>query len=151
MSIELGFLMDVSAEVGEPLEIGSTPMGFRRVVPILGGTFEGPRLKGRILPGGADWQLIRPDGVAELEARYTVQTDDGSLISIVNRGYRHGPEEVIRKLASGILVDPSEYYFRSVPQFTVSEEKYSWLNNMIFVGSGVRHPSMVQIKFFEVK
>ncbi|MEW9670496.1 DUF3237 domain-containing protein [Ammoniphilus sp. 3BR4] len=150
MSIKLEFLMEAVVEIGEPLVVGETARGFRRVIPITGGTFEGPRLKGKIIPGGADWQVIRPDGVTELEARYTVQTEDGELISIVNKGLRHGPEEVMQKLLQGLYVDPDEYYFKTVPVFEVSGDRYAWLNRKIFVGRGIRNPSTVHIEIFEV-
>src|SRR6185503_7853380 len=85
-------------------ELGDTPHGRRRIIPITGGGFRGERLSGRVLPGGADWQLIRPDGVAQLEARYTLETADGVLIYVRNDGYRHGPAEVMRQLAAGTPV-----------------------------------------------
>ena len=98
-------------------DLGNTPHGHRRIIPITGGSFEGPAIKGTVEPGGADWQIIRADNVAELNAQYTLKTDDGALIYITNKGYRHGPPAVLQRLAKGEAVDPKEYYFRAVPFF----------------------------------
>lgn len=144
------FLMEARVKIAPALEIGETAKGRNRVIPITGGTFEGPQLKGSILPGGADWQLIRTDGVAEVVARYTLKTDDGALISVVNRGYRHGPAEIIEKLYRGEAVDPESYYFRTTPTFEVAAEKYTWLNRHIFIGVGQREPDQVIIKYYQV-
>src|SRR4051812_32982113 len=92
-------------EVGEVMDIGSTPYGERRVIPITGGSFKGPILNGIVLPGGADWQIIRPDNVTELEARYTLCTNEAAKISVINRGLRHGPKDVMKKLMAGECVD----------------------------------------------
>ena len=92
-----------------PQELGDTPLGRRRIIAITGGRFSGARLSGRVLPGGADWQVIRSDGVADLDARYTLETNDGALIYVHNRGYRHGPPEILKKLISGEDVNPSLY------------------------------------------
>lgn len=150
MAVQLRFLMEARVTIAPALEIGETAKGRNRVIPITGGTFEGPRLKGSILPGGADWQLIRSDGVAEVVARYTLKTDDGALISVVNRGYRHGPAEIIEKLYRGESVDPESYYFRTTPTFEVAAEKYTWLNRHIFIGVGQREPDQVIIKYYQV-
>src|SRR3954468_15654325 len=103
--LELQPLYRAEITLAPAQELGATPQGRRRIIPITGGRFEGARLSGRILAGGADWQLIRPDGVASLEARYTMQTADGALIYVQNIGYRDGPPEVIRRLAAGEAVD----------------------------------------------
>ena len=100
-------LLRAEITLDAPLELGETPLGRRRVIPITGGRFLGERLSGTILPGGADWQVIRRDGVAHLDARYTLQTDDGALIYVRNEGYRHGPAEVIARVAAGEAVDPA--------------------------------------------
>src|SRR5262245_46456872 len=94
----LAFALELRVQLGPPLELGQTALGRRRIVPIVGGTFEGPDLKGKIVPGGADWQLVRHDGVAEIDARYTLQTDKGQLIYIRNGGFRHAPPEVMQRL-----------------------------------------------------
>lgn len=149
--LELEHLFDASVTLAPVLEFGDTPAGRRRVIGITGGTFAGAKLKGRILDGGADWQVIRADGTAELDTRYTLETDDGALIYIQNWGYRHGPAEVIARLGRGEAVDPSLYYFRTVPTFETSSAKYAWLNSAICVGTGARLADGVELKVYEVK
>jgi len=146
----LRFLYTSSVEVGTPIMVGSTPYGERRIIPILGGTFAGPRLSGKILSGGADWQVIRTDGAAELEARYTLETDDGALIYVLNQGIRSGSKEVMARLAKGEKVHPSEYYFRTRPFFETGAPKYQWLHNIIAVATGERLPDEVIITVYEV-
>ena len=131
-------------------ELGEGPLGRRRVIPITGGRFAGERLSGRVLPGGADWQVIRADGVADLDARYTLETDDGALIYIRNKGYRHGPEDVIRRLAAGETVDPALYYMRSTPWFETGDARYAWINRIVCVGTGTRLAAAVEFDFFEI-
>lgn len=132
-------------------EIGATPLGQRRVIPITGGTVSGARLSGEILPGGADWQIIRADGVAYLDARYTIRTVDGALVYVSNRGYRHGPPEVIERLARGETIDASLYYMRTTPWFETGDTRYAWLNRTVCVGSGQRLAGAVDIDFYAVK
>lgn len=144
------FVFEARVDVGVPQELGETAAGRRRVVPIVGGTFAGPRLAGTIMPGGADWQLIRPDGVAELDARYWLRTDDGAGIAVVNRALRRGPAEVMAKLAAGEPVDPALYYFRGTPAFQAPAGRHDWLNGSIFIAEGVREPKRVVIRVFEV-
>jgi hypothetical protein len=119
-------------------------------VPITGGRLEGERLSGDIVPGGADWQIVCADGTALLEARYTVRADDGALIYVRNTGVRHGPPEVIDRLARGEPVDPSTYYFRTTPVFEAGDERYGWLNRLVAVGSGLRTPDRVVVDFYSV-
>ncbi|HKC31209.1 MAG TPA: DUF3237 domain-containing protein, partial [Burkholderiales bacterium] len=121
------------------------------VIAITGGTVAGPRLNGVVLPGGADWQVIRGDGVAELEARYMLQADDGGLIAVVNRGLRHGPDAVMRKLIAGEPVDPGAYYFRCTPVFETAAPAHHWLTRTVFVASGARHPDRVEISVYAVR
>ena len=132
-------------------ELGDTPLGRRRIIPITGGTVSGARLSGEVLPGGADWQVIRPDGVADLDARYTIRTADGALVYVRNRGYRHGPPEVIARLARGESVDSSLYYMRTTPRFETGDERYAWLNRIVCVGSGARLAGAVRIDFYAVQ
>ena len=148
---KLTFAFEVRATVGPPLEVGSVAQGRRRIVPITGGTFEGSGLRGKVMPGGADWQIIRADGVTELTAVYELKADDGTLIHVINRGLRHGPAEVMQRLARGEPVDPGSYYFRTVPVFEAPAGAHDWLNRSIFVASGVRRASDVQIRVFEVR
>ncbi len=117
MNLSTEYAFELRATVDTPQEVGDTPAGRRRFIPITGGTFEGPKLKGTILPGGADAQVIRNDGVTDLVARYTLKVDDGTLIYVVNRGLRHGPPEVMQRLMRGESVDPAAYYFRTTPVF----------------------------------
>src|SRR5262245_57531444 len=106
-----------------------------------GGTFEGPRLRGKVLPGGADWTLLRPDGVLELDLRITLETDDGAAIYMSSFGFRHGPPEVLAALARGEVMDPSRYYFRTTPRFETSAAQYSYLNRLFAVARGDRRPT----------
>jgi hypothetical protein len=132
-------------------ELGETPHGRRRIIGITGGRFAGERLSGRVLAGGADWQVIRADGVADLDARYTLETADGALIYVRNRGYRHGPAEVLEKLSAGENVDPSLYYMRTTPRFETGDARYAWLNRIVCVASGARRPASVKLDVYEVK
>lgn len=132
-------------------ELGETPLGRRRVIPITGGSFRGEKLSGRILPGGADWQVIRADGVAELDARYTLETNDGALIYVRNFGYRRGPPDILRKLAAGEPVDASLYYMRTTPRFETGAQRYDWLNGTICVATGARRAAAVDLEIYEVK
>ena len=149
--IELAHLMHVEVTLEPVRDLGETPLGRRRIIGITGGTFKGPRLSGRILPGGADWQVIRPDGVAYLDARYTLEASDGALIYVKNRGYRHGPKEAMERLARGEDVDPALIYTRTTPWFETSAPQYAWLNRRICVGTGARRPAAVELDFYEVK
>ncbi len=134
-----------------PRELGATPLGRRRIIGITGGSFSGPRFSGRVLPGGADWQLVRADGVAYLDARYTLETADGALVYVRNRGYRHGPPEAMARLARGEEVDPALIYTRTTPWFETSDERYDWLNRTVFVGSAVRRAASVELEFHAVR
>jgi hypothetical protein len=136
--------------IATPLDVGATATGRRRVIPITGGTVEGPRLTGSVLPGGADWQVIGADGTAFLVARYTLRADDGTLISVVNRGVRHGPPEVLARLAAGEIVDPLLYYFRATPSFELVAGPHDWLARGVFVATGERAPDHVVIRVFLV-
>src|SRR6476620_4437709 len=133
--LEFAFDIKIKVEAGKGLEAGNTPKGLRRMIPITGGSFEGPGIKGTVIGGGYDFQLLRNDNVMEIDARYVLQTDDGALITIVNRGLRHADVEVMQQMADGIDVSPSLYYFRSVPQLETGSKKYDWLNKTVFVAS----------------
>jgi hypothetical protein len=149
--LQLEPLLNAEITLAEPQELGGTPQGRRRIIYITGGTFSGARLKGRVLPGGADWQVVREDGVAVLDTRYTLETDDGALIYVQNRGIRHGPAEVIQRIANGEAVDPALYYMRSHPTFETGDPRYAWLNKIVCVGSGERLANAVKLDFYEVK
>jgi hypothetical protein len=134
-------LMTMHVKVATPLNIGAVPHGTRRTAPLTGGTFEGPRLRGVILSdSSADWQLLRSDGVLEMDLRFTLRTDDGALISMSAFGLRHGPADVIAAIGRGETVDPSSYYFRSMPRFETSHPAYSFLNRLIAVATADRRP-----------
>jgi hypothetical protein len=149
--LNLQRLFKAEITLAAPQELGDTPQGRRRIIGITGGRFSGERLSGRVLPGGADWQVIRADGVADLDARYTLETQDGALIYVRNRGYRHGPAEVLKKLSSGENVDPSLYYMRTTPRFETGDARYAWLNRIVCVATGARRPAAVELEVFEIK
>lgn len=150
MELSAEFAFEARVAVGAPLAFGQTQAGERRIVPITGGSFAGPRLSGDVLPGGADWQVIAPDGATEVEARYTLRERDGTLIYVANRGLRHGPPDVMRRLARGEEVDPALYYFRTTPIFEVAEGTHGWLRRAIFVGLGARRSTEVVIRYFQI-
>ncbi len=147
----LDFVGEVSAEVAAPVSVGACATGERRVVPILGGRVAGPRLTGEILPGGADYQLIRADGVTEIEARYTIRlAADGALVYVVNRGLRHAAPEDMARLLRGERVPPERVYFRTTPSFETAAPAYAWLNRTVFIGVGERDPDAVRIRIYSV-
>ncbi len=149
--IETKHLFTMPVDVEIPLQmVGATPVGERRIAKVTGGTFKGPELKGRILPGGGDWLLLLADGTLKLDVRATLETDDGALIYMTYRGYRHGPVEVMERLNNGEPVDPSEYYFRVTPFFETGAEKYAWLNRIIAVGTGHRLPSGPVYEIYQI-
>jgi len=110
----------------------------------------GPEIKGTVEAGGIDWQLVRPDGVTIIEAHYSLRTDDGALIRVMNKGFRHGPAEVMKRMAQGEPVDPSEYYVRAAPILEAPSGRYGWMNSSLFVSSGVRQPDAVALRFYRV-
>ena len=146
----LEFAFEVRAEVANPTVVGQLPAGTRRIIDILGGTFEGPKLKGTLLPGGADWQIIRADGFTEIDARYTLQTESGHLIYVSNIGIRHAPPDVMQRLNAGESVDPALIYFRAVPKFETAAPELEWLMRSIFIATGERYPNGVLIRFWRV-
>ena len=143
-------LCRATVEIAAPLVVGDTPLGLRRVIPITGGRVEGARLSGEILPGGADWQVVRADGGAVLEARYTIRTIDGALVYVRNVGLRCGPPDVLARLGRGEPVDPAAYYFRTTPRFETGAPAHAWLNDVIAVGSAVRRADAVILDFYLV-
>ena len=147
---DLVFAFQARVELGKPIEIGQVPQGRRRIIPIVGGTFDGPGLTGRVLNQGADWQIARADGVSELDTRYALETDAGQLIYVQNAGIRHAAPDVLAKLAAGEVVDPTLVYFRTVPTFETSAPELQWLTRSIFVGTGERYPAYVIIRFWRV-
>lgn len=150
--IKTEFVMEMRLSVAMPLTaIGNTQYGDRRIARVTGGTFEGPRLSGTVHDGGGDWILNRSDGVTQLDVRLTMETGDGALIYMTYKGLRHGPADVMAKLAAGEVVDPSLLYFRTTPFFeTAADGKYAWLNKSCFVSTGRREPSGPIYRVFEV-
>jgi hypothetical protein len=150
-ALQTEFVFEARVTVDKPLVVGDSAHGLRRIVPITGGTVNGPAFKGRVVPGGADWQFVRPDGVLEVLAKYTLQSDDGILILIENRGVRHAPPAVMERMTKGELVDPKEYYFRTSAQFEAPlGSKYEWLNRAVFIGVAERQPDAAVIRFYKV-
>jgi hypothetical protein len=151
-ALQTEFVFEARVTVDKPLVIGQSSHGLRRVVPITGGTFAGPNIKGRVVPGGADWQFVRPDGVLDVQAKYTLETSDGVLIMVENRGVRHASPAVMERLTKGENVPGSEYYFRTTAQFEAPiGSKYEWLNRAVFIGVAERHPDAAVIRFYMVK
>ena len=146
----LEFMFEVIATLERPLVFGHTGIGERRIIGIAGGLVRGPALNGVVLPGGADWQVVRDDGVSEISARYTLKSDDGALIYVEAPGIREASPEVIRRINAGEIVDPSEYYFRTTPRLETASEKYAWMGRRLFVCKGVRHPDGVEIRYYMV-
>lgn len=144
---QLKFFADVSVQVGAPLEVGRTTSGRRRVIPILGGTASGDGWQARVLPGGADFQRIVGDIRAELEAHYVLETDGGDLIYVHNRAIRVATPEVTAALMRGEPVDPSQVYFRCLPQLETGSAALGWINDRLFVAAGRRHPDRVEMRF----
>ncbi|MDB5598596.1 MAG: hypothetical protein JWN71_640 [Xanthobacteraceae bacterium] len=143
-------IFTIHADLAEILHFGPTPYGERRVVHILGGRVEGPRLTGRILPGGADWQIVRTDGASDVQARYTIETDAGGHILVNSEGLRHGPPEVLARLLRGEAVDPSEYNFRTAMRFETGDKSLDWLNRILAIARGAREAMAVRLEVFEV-
>ncbi len=148
---KLEFFCELRVKVDKALEVGEVPRGTRRIIPITGGTVEGPAIKGDIIGSGADWQVVRKDGVAELEALYQFKTDDGILIFIRNLAIRVASPEVAARIAKGERVDPSQYYFRGTPRFEAPAGKYAWVNDTVFIATGERLPDSVVIKVWRVR
>ena len=146
----LDFFCELKVKLDPALIVGETPHGTRRIIPIIGGTVEGPKIKGESLNGGADWQILRADGVTELEAHYQFRTDDGTLIYVKNTGIRAATPEIAARLAKGEKVDANEYYFRAMPKFDAPKGKYDWVNNSLFVCTGERLPDYVLIRVWKV-
>jgi hypothetical protein len=147
---DLQLLFEARVALEDPIVVGDTPSGMRRVVQISGGTFEGPEMRGTVEAGGADWQYQRADGVMVLDARYLLRTHDGVLIAVRNVGLRHGPEEVMRRLAAGEAVDPASYYFRAAPSFSAPSGKYAALNRALYLCTGERHARAVRLWVYRV-
>lgn len=145
---QLEFFARLEVALDPIREMGAGRAGQRRIIPITGGTVKGPAISGTILNLGADWQTIFADGGAELDTRYAMETDDGALIEIVNFGYRNGPPEIIAALARGEEVDPQHYYMRTHALLETGHPRYAWVNQRLFVGSGMRQEQRVIVDLF---
>jgi hypothetical protein len=148
--LQTKYVFSLAIRVGGPIVAGDLGHGVRRIIPILGGEVRGPGIKGTIFPVGADFQVIRANGLTELEAKYAFEMDDGAIVYIENVGIRLGPKDLMDRIASGEIVDPALIYFRSVPKFETGAEKYRWLMQNLFVGVGARHPDRVEIDVHQV-
>jgi len=146
----LTHVFDLRVKVGPAQELGEFGGGRRRVIPIVGGDISGQGIRGEVLPGGADWQTLRADGVTLLVARYTLRMDDGQVVGIINTGVRRASPEVARRLTAGEVVDPSLYYFRATPVFETGPGKFGWLTENVFISVGERLPDLVRLKVFRV-
>lgn len=147
----LEFVYEAEGNLGAPVPIGQTDDGTRRIIPIFeGGRVEGPLIRGRLLGSASDFQLTRHDGVTVADALYALETDDGVVIQIRNRGLRHGPAEVMQRMAAGEVVDPAAYYFRTVPEFIAPKGRYDWMNRSIFICSGARFPTGIKLWVWRV-
>lgn len=146
----LRFFADLRVQVGTPQEVGRTVHGLRRLIPILGGHARGDGWQAQVLAGGADFQLIVSDTLAELDARYTLETDAGDLIYVQNRALRSGPPELMARLVRGEPVDPSQIYFRCCPSFETASPALQWVAQRMFMGTGARFPDAVAMRFWEL-
>lgn len=147
---EFEFFADLSVRVDKPQEVGRTAHGLRRLIPILGGDVVGQGWRARVLPGGADFQLVVTDTLAELDARYCLETDAGELIYVRNRAIRSGPPALMAKLVRGEPVEPSQIYFRCSPSFETASASLRWITERMFVGAGARHPDKVVMRFWQL-
>lgn len=148
--LQTRYVFTLVIQVGAPIVAGDVGHGLRRVIPILGGEVRGEGISGRIFPVGADFQVIRPDGFTELEAKYAFELDDGAVIYIENIGMRFGPKDALDRIAKGEAVDPALIYFRSVPKFETGAAKYRWLMQNLFIGVGARYPDRVELDVHQV-
>lgn len=145
-------VFSISIEVGRPILVGQDEtVGRRQLIEIISGKVIGKEFSGKVMPGGVDSQVIRPDGKCELSARYAIQLDDGAAIYVENVGIRTVPPEYVEDVKAGKFIDPGLYYFRAVPTFEVYDEKYKWLMNHMFVCYATRLPENVLLKFYKIK
>jgi len=144
------YVFSLAIKIGTPIVAGDFGHGVRRVIPVLGGEVRGEGIRGVIFPCGADFQIIRPNGFTELEAKYAFELDDGAIVYIENIGIRFGPKPLLDRIARGEIVDPAQIYFRSVPKFETGAARYRWLMENLFVGVGARHPDRVEIDVHRV-
>jgi hypothetical protein len=143
--LQTKYVFTITAEIADVTTAGDIGHGVRRIIPITGGEVRGDDVNGKVLPFGADFQIIRPNELIDLEARYAFETDDGAVVYVENKGIRFGPVDLLQKLKRGEPVDPKLIYFRTSPKFETGAEKYRWLMEHIFVASAARHADRVII------
>jgi Protein of unknown function (DUF3237) len=149
-ALETRYVFTITAHIGGVTSTGDIGHGVRRIIPIVGGEVRGPDVNGKVCAFGADFQVIRPNELIELEAKYAFETDDGAVVYVENRGIRFGPLELLGRLKRGEPVDPKLIYFRTVPKFETGAEKYRWLMEYLFVASAARHADRVVIDVHQV-
>jgi hypothetical protein len=147
---QLEYVFTITAEIERPRSAGLSPMGERLHIPIIGGTVTGPKLKGRILPGGSDWPIIGSDGNSTIEAHYSIEADDGTLIYVVNKAKRVSSPEITSRLRSGAIIEPDQYYMRGAPVFDAPDGPHSWLRNRIFICSLAPAGKQIKIDVYVV-
>jgi hypothetical protein len=148
--IQTRYVFTLTVDIGEVATAGETGHGVRRIIPVIGGTVKGEGINGKVLAFGADFQIIRPNELIELEAKYAFETDDGAVVYVENKGLRFGPVDLLQKLKRGEPVDPKLIYFRTVPKFETGAEKYRWLMENLFIASAARHADRVVIDVHQV-
>jgi hypothetical protein len=148
--IRLQWLMTAQVQVLRPLQVGQIPTGFHQGVPIGDGSFAGPRLRGTVIAGSHDWQLIQSDGLARLDVTGAMLTHDNVTIRVSSKGMRHGPPEVMARLNAGEVVPPDQYYMRALARFDAPAGPYDWLNKALFVSWGERYANRVVIHYYQV-
>ena len=149
-ALQTRYVFTITAHIRSATSAGEIGSGVRRIIPITGGKVKGKEINGKVCPFGADFQIIRPNQLIELEAKYAIETDDGAVIYVDNKGIRFGPVELLKKLNRGEVVDPKLIYFRTVPKFETGSEKYRWLMESLFIGSAARHADRVVIDVHQV-
>ncbi|WP_424176947.1 DUF3237 domain-containing protein [Yoonia sp. TsM2_T14_4] len=145
---KLEWVTDMIVELDPIRAMGQGRAGVRRIIPIVGGTMSGPKLRGKILNVGADWQTLFADGLAELDTRYALETHDGATIEICNYGFRHGPKDVIAAIGRGEDVAPDSYYMRTHARLETGDSRYAWVNHTLFVGVGARKEQSVLMRLY---
>ena len=152
MAASLKEAFRVNVQLSPMMDVGLVPGGYRRIFPIIGGTFEGPRIKATIFPIGADWNLVQPDGMMFVSARYCMQTDDGAMISVLNEGYARLDAEMQELIKTLGMPSPDKWYSKTQPRFEVSDPKYDWLTQSVFVMEHLapRDPNLVELVGYEI-
>jgi hypothetical protein len=148
--LETRYVFTLTVRIAEVTSAGEIGTGVRRIIPIIGGEVRGEKVNGKVLPFGADFQIIRPNELIELEAKYAFETDDGAVVYVENKGLRFGPIDLLQKLKRGEPVDPKLIYFRTVPKFETGAPNYRWLMENLFIGSAARHADRVVIDVHQV-